>query len=464
MKRIQEYDPSLYPCIRVHVVEAGERSQNGAIKCEIGQNLKFNSESLATYFFKEWDPVLFDALLVAASIEFCDRVLRRAVHKWTRLFNVRIPVHQPDRWNGRSVYESLRDSIEFLTGDKWNFEFVSRKKKENRPSQYQLELGQKVSAVIPFSNGLDSHTVARLKEIELGNQLVRIRLKPDRNKPKKLVYSQPFTAVPYSVQPGDERFFESSARSRGFKFAMVSGLGAYLSKSDYVIVTESGQGALGPVLAPVGQIWEDYRSYPLYTDRMQNFLKALLNRNIQYNYPQIWQTKGETLREYITKCDDSQPSWVSTISCWQQSRQVSINGKARQCGICAACMLRRLSVHAAGLVEPKINYAWEDLTAESFELGVSSGFKKEKITSAMREYAIAGTLHLSQIANLIDSQENIQMLEMRASELSKSLNLTVDETKIKLNRFLQQHNYEWAQFLGSLGLKSFVAKWARQVK
>jgi hypothetical protein len=218
------------------------------------------------------------------------------------------------------------------------------------------------------------------------------------------------------------------------------------------------------VLAPVGQIWEDYRSYPLYTDRMQNFLKALLNRNIRFRYPQIWQTKGETLKEYITKCDDSHSSWMSTISCWQQSRQVSVDGRARQCGICAACMLRRLSVHAAGLSEPNINYAWEDLTADSFEAGVSSGFKKERITNAMREYAIAGTLHLSQIASLIDSKENIQMLEMRALELSKSLNLPVDETKVKLNRFLRQHKFEWEQFLNSLGPKSFVTKWARQVK
>ncbi len=37
----------------------------------------------------------------------------------------------------------------------------------------------------------------------------------------------------------------------------------------------------------------------------------------------------------------------------QSARQVSVNGHKRQCGICAACMLRRQSVHASDLSEVK---------------------------------------------------------------------------------------------------------------
>ena len=39
---------------------------------------------------------------------------------------------------------------------------------------------------------------------------------------------------------------------------------------------ESGQGALGPALAPVGQAYADYRNHPLFTGRMEKFLFALL--------------------------------------------------------------------------------------------------------------------------------------------------------------------------------------------
>lgn len=464
MISFQPKGQSFSPNLRVHVVEEGDRSRKGCLRCEIEKNLKFNPNSLATYFFAEWDPVFYDLLLVAATVEFCDKILHRAVHSWPRHYDVRIPVHEPGRWNEKKVSDSLVSSLEFLTGDKWVFEFISRKKEVNRPSQCQLKLDNEISAVIPFSNGLDSLAVSRLTEIKLANRLVRVRIKSACNNFKRMLYDQPFTAIPYSVCEGKERFVESSARSRGFKFALVSGLAAFLSKADHVIVPESGQGALGPVLAPVGQIWEDYRSYPLFTDRMQVFFKELLGRKICYSYPQLWQTKGETLKEYFQTCKDPQQYWINTISCWQQSRQVSVNGKARQCGICAACMLRRLSIFVAGGIEPDTNYAWENLSTNTFEGGASPYFKKNKITKAMREYAIAGTLHLSQISGIYNSQDHRQMLEMRASELAKSLNLTFEQTIKNLTRFLSQHKSEWEQFQESLGSTSFVVKWARQVK
>ena len=84
-------------------------------------------------------------------------------------------------------------------------------------------------------------------------------------------------------------------------------------------------------------------------------------------------------------------SWNTTWSCWQQNRHSSVAGRKRQCGVCAACFLRRLSVHAAGLEEVPETYVWENLSARSFEAGAASAFSR--ITTAHREYAIAGALH-----------------------------------------------------------------------
>lgn len=46
-------------------------------------------------------------------------------------------------------------------------------------------------------------------------------------------------------------------------------------------------------------------------------------------------------------------------------------------------MLRRLSVHAAGLKEPRETYLWEALEAPEFEAGAAKGFKN--VTKALRE-------------------------------------------------------------------------------
>ena len=113
---------------------------------------------------------------------------------------------------------------------------------------------------------------------------------------------------------------------------------------------------------------------------MERFLKALLGYQVRYEFPRLWHTKGETLARFINECEDGAMAWAKTRSCWQQNRQISVNGKARQCGICAACMLRRLTVHAAGQVEEANTYVWEDLRADTFEAGVSPDFARKKIT------------------------------------------------------------------------------------
>jgi hypothetical protein len=126
--------------LAIHVVEPGVRPGARAICCKIGKNVRFSTASLESYFFATWEPVAWDALLVAAAVEFADRTRHRPAHKWRRQFELRIPVHNPRLWNSSKVEASLRDALEFLTGDEWHFEFVARRKAVERPAQIQLSL------------------------------------------------------------------------------------------------------------------------------------------------------------------------------------------------------------------------------------------------------------------------------------------------------------------------------------
>ena len=157
-------------------------------------------------------------------------------------------------------------------------------------------------------------------------------------------------------------------------------------------------------------------------------------------------------------------AWAETRSCWQPNRQIGVNGKARQCGICAACMLRRLAVHAAGQVEAEDTYVWEDLGAETFAGGASPDFARGKITRAMEEHAIAGVLHLDHLAGLLDSPANAPRVNLEAFWLGRSLGLPPSTVQQKLDRLLAQHQSEWESFMASLGPTSFVAKWACEVR
>ncbi|HXR75389.1 MAG TPA: 7-cyano-7-deazaguanine synthase [Bryobacteraceae bacterium] len=453
--------PAISPAVShlaIHVAERGVRTPASVLRCGIEDNVEFSTTSLQSYFFSRWDPIAWDALLVAAAVEFADKTQHRPIRLWRRSFDLRVPVHDPRLWNSSKVCATLRDALQFLTGDDWQFEFVARKRAVERPEQIPLSLDPDTEAVIPFSNGLDSCAVGGLLEKQLGSRLVRIRLGPGQQDGKALAKKQKaFTRIPYDVSSGEKPFVESSARSRGFKFATISAIAAYLANASRIIVPESGQGALGPSLVTVGQAGEDYRSHPLFTRKMEAFVNALFGHAVVYEFPRIWHTKAETLREFIDKCKDT--AWMTTKSCWQQNRQTAVGGKWRHCGICAACMLRRMSIHGAGQTEPKETYVWEDLSARSFETGAAKDFDKNKITKAMHEYAIAGALHLDHLAALLGSPANAPTLELNAWHLSESLGLPERDVRKKQDRLLQQHSLEWKNFMNSLGKKSFIFDW-----
>ena len=446
------------PTIAVHITEPNVRRRKGFQRCEIGSNIEFSTRRLETYCLAEWDPIVFDALLVAAAAEFADRTLRRVAFSWPRNIELHIPVHDLHRWSDGRVTTTLRKALDFLTGDCWNITFYGRRRPLEPPLQGQFTIPDGSSAIIPFSDGLDSRCVAGLLSRDFGSKLIRMRLGSKVYDGKALARQRhPFTSVPYSVRQGEQRFAESSVRSRGFKFALLSGLAAYLSGAEQIIVPESGQGALGPSLVTAGQGYEDYRSHPSFTRHIESLLQALLNYRVRYVFPRLWYTKGETLQTFLTECQEGS-SWAATWSCWQQTRQVSVNRKKRQCGICAACMLRRMSIHAAGLAEEQTAYVWENLAAASFESGAAASFPRKKITRAMREYAIAGTLHLDHFAALDDRAAGT--IDVYAFRLSRALCESEADIKAKLGQLISRHSDEWSNFVNSLGSTSFVADWA----
>lgn len=444
--------------LRVDVVEQGGQARPGCTACEIGADLAFSTSHLESYCLVQWEPVIFDALVVAAAVEFCDRIQRRQTHHWGRNFELMVPVHDPDRWNAPAVSASLKGVLDFLTGDCWLISFVARTAPAHVPQQFSFEVPGDTRAIIAFSEGLDSRAVAGLMHRQYGDGLIRVRLGTKQFEPpitpsdKK----QPFTSIPYEVKSKKVAFVESSARSRGFKFATMSGIAAYLVNAEKIIVTESGQGSIGPVLVPVGQGYEDYRSYPLFTDRMERFLHALLGHVVLFDFPRLWSTKGETLAAFVNECIDGS-TWSKTRSCWHKNNHASVAGKLRQCGICAACMLRRLSVHAAGLTEDRETYIWEDLTSPTFEKGAGSA--TEHITKSKFEYAIAGVLHLDHLAGLQKSVMDKVAINLAVTELSRSRGMTVDATRSSMGRLLNQHESEWMNFLDALGPNSFVTAW-----
>lgn len=444
---------------RTDVMDEREGTRRGWGRCEIGENLRFNADGLSNYCMADWDPCIYDAFVVAAAVEFCDRMHARPSTDWGRKFIMRVPVHDLGRWRSPAVSKTLHDALTILTGDHWELEFKNRKKSMPSPEQRRLKVPGASSVIMPYSDGLDSYATAELMKLKHGEKLVRVRLdaqflKASQNKRQ----SSPFASMPWKIFCGKRGATEPSALSRGFKFALLSGVAAVLCGTSMIIMPESGQGALGPCLVPVGQAHPDYRNHPVFTDRMEAFISAFFNHELHYSYPYLWNTKGDTLKDFFAKYPDDS-NWMGTRSCWQGSRQVSVSGRRRHCGICAACLLRRMSVHAAGRAEDCKTYVWEDLGANSFADGAAAAFRNRNQKGALFEYAIAGVLHLDHLAGLGCSTMNRETIRRQVSTLSKLLEAPKKEILAKLERMLRQHENEWRRFVDSLGPQSFVAQW-----
>lgn len=444
------------PAKNIDVVEPGRHARGGHIAFDLGRDVNFSTAALESFAFAGWEAVTHDALIVAAAVEYADKFVKRPSHGWGRRLTLRIPVHNPERWNAPEVAEVLHDALGFLSGDMWAISFVKRRRPEPSLSPGMLPLPVPTHAILAFSDGMDSRAVAGLAGAELGDRLVRVRVgSKTSDRPRLNGRPEPFTAVPYDVL-SDMPNRETSARTRGFKFAVISAIAAYLTGADEIIIPESGQGAMGPALLTVGHAYPDFRNHPRFTRRMERLVKALLGKEVRYVFPRLWNTKGETLRAFAAI--DAAESWRGTKSCWRNSQWSSVNGKQRQCGVCAACMLRRMSVHAAGLTEDPDIYICADMTAGSLEDAVAPGFTK--VNGAFRDYAVAGILHMDHLADMTSADHQGEIARHSAT-LGPALGLSPGETQERLKSLLHKHTAEWKTYMNSLGARSFVRHWAR---
>jgi hypothetical protein len=444
--------------IRVDAVEPETEVRPGALAAVLGQQLILDLAGLEAFFFARWDRQLFDLLVVAAAAEFCDRVKRRPAHGWSRGFDLRVAVHDPDHWAQPEIQYALEDALGFLTGDVWHFTFCKRLEPAPEANQVALPLSPGAALIMPYSEGLDSLAVHAITRHVVPGEIVRVRLGSGGVDSEAVGRDrQPFARVPYRVKTAGRA--ESSARSRGFKFAVVTAIAAIMSGVSRIVVTESGQGALGPVLVRTGHAYADYRVHPAFTRKMELLIEALTGRTISYLYPRLWNTKGETLREAAAL--PTPPNWQKTRSCWQGAQQVSVDGARRQCGVCAACMLRRLSMYTADIDEPQETYVWENLSTADFRAGAAASFRQH--TPALDQYGIAGVLHLDHLAALSTSVQHRRHVRRIARLTADAIRQDAELVESQIYDLLARHASEWRAFVLSRGADSFVRRYAASV-
>lgn len=439
---------------QLRVVERGQKigrqSPGYAVIAEIGRQIIFDPTVLDSFDVEGCRPLHYDLLVLCAAIEFADRRWKRP-QGWRRTLHVILPMIDLATWQDPNVQASLRSVLRHLTCDEWHFTFVeARNQSPISERQGILDFSTTKKFAIAYSDGLDSRAVSSLSGKRDEALCIRVANSRQRRKQGDAFFTQiPFKVIGF-------RGYESSVRSRGFQFAAVAAIAAHLAGLTRVVVPESSQGALGPVLLPLHNIYADYRNHPTFFRKMERFIELVLGHPIRYEQPRLWSTKGQTLRAFMELPGTTESDLSSARSCWQKRRVVNTDGGKKQCGLCAACLLRRLSMHAAGVCERPSAYVISDLSLPDINKALSVLTRKPD-REIMIEYGSVGARHLQQLADMAGLSDS--ELRVHVSEISAATATNYEETLVKLRAMLVAHAEEWRAFLSTQGDQSFLRSW-----
>lgn len=335
-------------------------------------------------FGHEIDSLCADWMDVALACYLADRLALRPLARaggrhWSRAFRITLPVRELDRWTN-AVADSLSALLKFLTEDSWQFEFV-KYQGPTRGVGFQRSLfpfkADSATRVVLYSGGLDSFagTAQELWASPRSNCVLVSGVTNPRQQAGqasqvghlRVLTSEHIchVAVPYGLRwagSGGERREEASQRTRGFLFLTLGAVSAIAAQASKLFLYENGIGAINlPYDASQVGTYSSRATHPATIFRMEGFIRMLMGREFSIENPFLFATKSEMCRhEAVRRSGDLLPL---TFSC----DGFPVRAKNRgQCGFCTSCLLRRLSIQAAGLSEYDRKGYLNDLCAPGY--------------------------------------------------------------------------------------------------
>lgn len=324
-------------------------------------------------------PTVLDLWRFASAVYCADKIARRseAADGWTRDISLTAAVQDPGSW--RSAVAPLTEAISFLTGDRWTFEFVE----SGEPA---AERGSSVfaDAVCLFSGGLDSlagaidlleegRTVCLVghhegglapgRQHELATELAS-RFGDDRVILRQLfLRPAPPNALQALPLPPGER--EKTTRGRSLLF-IATGLAMATAIGDNVPLFVPENGFIGinvPLTAARSGSLSTRTTHPFFIDRLRDALSRL-GIGAEIHNPYDLRTKGEVLTgsRNLELLAQLAPR---SISCSHPEAGRYFELLQGNCGYCYPCIIRRASLHRAGLDSP-LGYAMDVLQMDGF--------------------------------------------------------------------------------------------------
>ena len=325
-----------------------------------------------------------DLLLLGGSVYCSDRVVNRAssIDRWRREITLQIGVSNPDLWS--EPLETLEEALDFLSGDAWRVKVRNRAgripKVANMPVQEELT---EVSHVCLFSGGLDSlcgaislldageivtlvghyeNGLASKRQRELATELQRA-YGPDRVRLFQLRLGPASAATGQARPLPATKLRDSTFRARSMLFicaglALADAFGADVP----LVIPENGFIGINVPLRPTRAGASSTRTtHPWFIDRVEKTFSSVGIPNPISN-PFRLKTKGEIIG-LIENQELLEELMPNSLSCAHPESLFHFGISPQHCGYCFPCLIRRASIHAAG-VDDETPYAFEGVLEE----------------------------------------------------------------------------------------------------
>lgn len=354
-----------------------------------GRDFRLDFRGISESLLLQMTPAMEDLLRIAATVYFIDRLVKRdrrsGPSNWARQIACSIAVREPEFWNHSPVHDLVKQCVGFVSGDEWSFEFQpDRSAKPHRPRGLfsTTDLFDSPPVASLYSGGLDSAAglACRLSSSVRKPHLpivVRHRSDIARNATLQLgklsdhfgVKLNPVVPVMSMIPPKKLVAHEElSQRARGFLFVSVGGVIAGTTGANELELYESGIGAVNaPLLAGMEGSQATRGTHPRFLKLMSQLLGLVFGRQIDVTLPFLESTKGDVVKHL---CGNALSEVArQTVSCAHFPVRLEKGGQCRSCGVCPACLFRRVALNTAGIHEDRSRYQHDLLDPRTSQLG-----------------------------------------------------------------------------------------------
>lgn len=442
-----------------------EATSDDSIYVTLRDNYHLRLDALTDFCCADTSPLGADLAVVLAAVRDADKRVHR-FHSigWQRNIRLDVPVYELQKWRQPEVQAAMRDCLQYLTGDSWDVHFYKRRKKFTSATQRPLGIQPRDNvAFMPFSHGLDSYAqLVLLTCNDKDRKVIPVNYTPRPGVPTTTVQRKTggLSTVGVTGATQAPSHPEQSGRTRPFVYDTLAAYAACLhGDNGKVIIPENGQGSLGASLVRLGVEAPHRSCHPGFTVRLARFIKLLFGKEVTFIHSALYQTKGQVLTE-LSRVEPNTSEWLTKYkSCSYDRRNTSKDHKAVHCGFCGNCLLRRVSVLAAGIEEDEAQYLVSRLDTETFEEALT-GTGRERNFKSFRDVAHNASRSMQRLADVAVGSEKIRFAA-EVECLAHYQGRSTREVEEQLRNLVNCHREEWEKFMAQVGQSSWLAQFAR---